>query len=247
MLLIDCGNTAIKCRLMKNNQVQDRQFVLREDLEFSGFAQYLESISTESIYLASVSSERAGQNIRELIQQIQPQVIFTQLFSMAELNGISSGYEDYTQLGVDRWLALVAATGLVEADVMIIDAGSAITIDLLSRRKGHLGGAILPGFKTEITKFKEMFPAVDFNHPDINKTSAPGNSTSLCINLSEESDTVLQIQRILLGWSNLLTQPTDILLSGQDAGLIAEQLLMPYQVVPDLVFIGMLKQIQLLG
>lgn len=247
MLLIDCGNTAVKCRWIQQVQVCDQLFPLHQDLKISSFAEYLNSISVHDIFLANVSNEEVCKKIIMLIQQAQPQAKFTQLFSLPQLNGIKNGYIDYTRLGVDRWLTLIAASELVDTDVAIIDAGSAITIDLLSRQKGHLGGAILPGFHTDENRFRSLFPAVDFSHPDIKKIETPGRSTESCINLSEIPVTVQQIQNILSDWMNLLEKPCSILLSGQDAGLMSERLPSSHRVVPDLVFIGMLKQIRLLG
>ena len=59
--------------------------------------------------------------------------------------GVRCGYADPSSLGVDRWLAVVAAYHLYQTSLLIVDAGSAMTLDLVSEDGRHLGGYILPG------------------------------------------------------------------------------------------------------
>jgi type III pantothenate kinase len=63
----------------------------------------------------------------------------------AEAFGVRIAYAEPARLGVDRWLALVAARRHFPGDVLIVDAGTAITFDLLAADGRHLGGLILPG------------------------------------------------------------------------------------------------------
>ncbi len=245
MLLLDIGNTAIKCRLIQEGTTEDRVFPLHKERALTVFSGYLQSLTVDNVYIACVASEASYRKITERINRQQPKVTCTRLFTQPELNGISNAYPDYSQLGVDRWLTLLAASQLVETDVMIIDAGSAITIDLLSRKNGHLGGAILPGFKTGITRFRQMFPSVDFKDPRIEETQFPGRSTTACINLSKIPVNFNQLQNIVNDWLGLLDHPCQILLSGQDALKISLNLNQPNRIVADLVFTGMLKQIQI--
>ncbi len=62
-----------------------------------------------------------------------------------ELAGVVCCYDDPKRLGVDRWLALVAAWRCVRGAVAVVDAGTAITVDLVDGRGQHLGGYIVPG------------------------------------------------------------------------------------------------------
>lgn len=61
--------------------------------------------------------------------------------------GVTIAYEHPARLGVDRWLALVAAHQICQGPVVILDAGTAITYDLLLGDGRHLGGLILPGIE----------------------------------------------------------------------------------------------------
>jgi type III pantothenate kinase len=62
--------------------------------------------------------------------------------------GLRVAYEDPSRLGVDRWLALLAAQGhWGSGSALIVDAGTAVTYDLLHDGGRHLGGLILPGIE----------------------------------------------------------------------------------------------------
>lgn len=49
------------------------------------------------------------------------------------------------QLGVDRWLAVLACRALGYRPAVVVDAGTATTVDLLDAQGRHLGGYIVPG------------------------------------------------------------------------------------------------------
>lgn len=61
--------------------------------------------------------------------------------------GVTNAYHDPRQLGVDRWVALIAARRHTAQPACVIDCGTAITIDVLADSGEHQGGVILPGFR----------------------------------------------------------------------------------------------------
>ncbi|HVL36519.1 MAG TPA: type III pantothenate kinase, partial [Burkholderiales bacterium] len=69
----------------------------------------------------------------------------------AERCGVKNGYERPEQLGPDRWAALIAARGLHAGPCLVVNAGTATTVDMLSADGSFLGGAILPG--VELMRF----------------------------------------------------------------------------------------------
>ena len=245
MLLIDCGNSATKCRLIVDQQCWDNTFILTQSPSLRAFRDFLKLHQPREIYLASVASDEITELVMRELSQSLPFAEITRLLTRAKLGRVKNAYQDYRRLGVDRWLTLLAAYKLASNDVVIIDAGSAITIDLLSRTSSHLGGAILPGFNTDRERFIRMFPSADFEHPDIASNDLPGRSTEACIQMSHFPVTFERINELLQDWIKLLKEPVKILLCGQDAGRISEQLERPHEVVSDLVFQGMLQQTQL--
>lgn len=59
--------------------------------------------------------------------------------------GVVNGYRDPTQLGSDRWAALVAAHRATPGHKLVVTAGTALTIDALTAEGLFLGGLIVPG------------------------------------------------------------------------------------------------------
>ena len=94
-----------------------------------------------------VISNVAGEGAHQLI------VNWTSIFEAVPLwlrgeparCGVRSRYDDPGQLGPDRWAALVAARALHDGDCVVVNAGTATTVDLLSAEGDFLGGVILPG------------------------------------------------------------------------------------------------------
>lgn len=62
--------------------------------------------------------------------------------------GITNGYREPEQLGVDRWFAMIGAYHLAGDVTCVVDCGTALTIDALGAGGQHLGGWILPGRQT---------------------------------------------------------------------------------------------------
>ena len=59
--------------------------------------------------------------------------------------GVTNGYDNPAQLGCDRWAALIAAWHQFGGACLVVNCGTATTIDALSPRGEFVGGLILPG------------------------------------------------------------------------------------------------------
>jgi len=70
---------------------------------------------------------------------------------LAEVEGawgdVTNAYRDVSQMGIDRWLALLAAYKKTQQTCLVVDAGSAVTVDLLGHNGRHYGGYIVPGLQ----------------------------------------------------------------------------------------------------
>lgn len=60
--------------------------------------------------------------------------------------GVVNQYLEPAQLGCDRWAALIAAWNMKRQGCLVINVGTAMTVDALSDHGEFLGGIILPGF-----------------------------------------------------------------------------------------------------
>ena len=90
---------------------------------------------------------------------------------------IENLYQSKETLGLDRLAAAVGAVTLFPGkDLLVIDAGTAITYDLIDKKKRFLGGNISPGLKTRfraLHQFTQRLPEIEQAEqwPDIGKTT----------------------------------------------------------------------------
>ena len=140
VLEIDVGNTSIKWRTLDAlGGVVDRGI---SDTEVNFLRSKISDVN--HIRLACVGSS----NIQEIINLEYPSKSLFVAQSTARCGQVINGYDDYRQLGVDRWLAVVAAYHYYQdknKDLCVIDCGTAITIDYVSKLGQYQGGYILPG------------------------------------------------------------------------------------------------------
>ena len=98
----------------------------------------------EEIFLASVAAPAMTRAMVERLTAMWP-VPLRQARTAASGSGVRNGYREPAQLGVDRWLAMVAAYGRFRTALCVVSAGTALTIDLVGADGQHAGGLILPG------------------------------------------------------------------------------------------------------
>lgn len=97
--------------------------------------------------------------------------------------GLTCGYREPERLGVDRWLALLAANARRsgQENFVVIDAGSALTVDICLATGQHCGGYIAPGLHMMIEALGVQTSGVGLQ--EISQQSlAPGSNTAEAVN-----------------------------------------------------------------
>lgn len=77
-----------------------------------------------------------------------------------EALGVRIAYAEPARLGVDRFLALLAAHARGDGPWLLVSVGSALTVDLLERDGSHVGGLIAPSPAHMRLALAERFPAL---------------------------------------------------------------------------------------
>ncbi len=76
--------------------------------------------------------------------------------------------ENPKKLGIDRLLNALAAYRRTKTSTIVIDFGTAITIDMVSKEGEFMGGLILPGIRTSayaLNKQTALLPEIDVKRP----------------------------------------------------------------------------------
>jgi len=144
-LLIDIGNTRIKWALQDGGLLQGGD-ALEHRMDSAAIGTMLERINTtpDRIVAANVAGDRFGALVGTAMREHwNLPVCFAA--TQPRAGTVRNGYDDYRQLGVDRWLAIIAAVDRFPGPLCIVDAGTAITLDAVAAGGAHLGGYIIPG------------------------------------------------------------------------------------------------------
>lgn len=143
-LLIDAGNTRIKWALVEGGECVCGGDVLTARV--NELALQLEDVGdVQQVWVSNVAGEAAARHIRDL--DLGPHVQPRFIVAKAEQCGVRNGYADPVQLGSDRWAALIAAWHLVGGHCLVVNSGTATTVDTLSASGEFQGGLILPGME----------------------------------------------------------------------------------------------------
>lgn len=143
ILLVDAGNTRIKWRLVADDAVQA---VLEEGaLGHDGIDTIGRLRERHRGPLRVVGSNVAGTAVAKRITAALGVDAVEWLRPAPQACGVRNLYDYPEQLGADRWAALIGARHTHAQASLVVTAGTATTVDLLSADGDFLGGLILPG------------------------------------------------------------------------------------------------------
>lgn len=145
VLLLDAGNTRLKWGVGENGKVVQTGHVTQERMRERGIAALTVRLPAriDAVIASNVAGASFGTRLAGVIgAQFGHEVHFVKTTNAA--CGVTNGYTQPRRLGVDRWMAIIGAWTELRRACLVVDAGTAVTIDALDRRGRHLGGQILP-------------------------------------------------------------------------------------------------------
>ncbi|CAH0993220.1 Type III pantothenate kinase [Sinobacterium norvegicum] len=176
-LLLDCGNTRIKWQLRAPDGIRAAGVVELATAEAAdALALLLDSWAVDAVAISSVRNKAATAEMAEgLKSRFSCRVFVAEVSACA--CGIENGYHQPQRLGVDRWMAAIGAYKKLSSAVVIVDAGSAITVDYVDARGVFRGGYIAPGLKLLCGALQLGTEDVHFSTDYDNKEMSAGLST----------------------------------------------------------------------
>ena len=151
--------------------------------------------------------------------------------------GVTNGYETPEQLGPDRWAALIAARSLHAGACLVVNAGTATTVDMLDADGRFAGGAILPG--VELMRFVLHEHTGRLPMQEGRYTEAPRNTLD-AIETGCRHAQAGAIERMYRSFREMHENPLCLLAGGAGAALM-DQLSMPRRHVENLVLEGLAR------
>lgn len=209
-LILDIGNSRTKVALYNQGELMINfpvdTFTAKDlDILLSDYP------GIECAILSSVKTEQ-----EELLQALKKNIPFYIELSHLIPLPIANAYETPETLGKDRIAAAVGAHQLYPSqNVLIIDAGTAITYDFVTGRGIYCGGFITPGLRMRfkaLNHFTDKLPLLEPSSPTIIEGTNTINSIRGGIQYGIEGET----ERIINFYSDRYGE-FEIILTGGDA------------------------------
>jgi type III pantothenate kinase len=172
--------------------------------------------------------------------------------SESRRDGLVNGYAEPTRLGADRWWALVAAWRRHRRAVMVVDAGTALTLDGVDADGRHVVGYLQPGREVQLRALEAhtgVAAAAAPGHPPRSGGAgpAPGEPSDLHGRLDTHGciDAALRLGQAALvevAWCRFVQdrpQARLLLTGGGAEGLLGELPELPFEYCPHLVLDGL--------
>lgn len=234
LLLIDAGNTSTKCCL----------YDIHSGYQLISATDALVKVSEiTAVVYSSVSDSEELKQILDAAEQHHISTIKAKVSS--ELAGLTCGYENVSNLGIDRWLAVIATDDLFQNEpAVIVDAGTAMTVDFITQRRDHLGGWIAPGLRLMQDSIVNKAPGV-FSDDSLNhnfETEVFANDTPKALLQGVRHCLLGSIERAVAELQNKVSsQITEVklVITGGDAEYLCKSVKYPVNHQPLLVFKGL--------
>lgn len=216
-LVIDIGNTSSKLAIFNHRElVHYQRFSELEPADIEGL------IHQYHVQNAAVSS--VNTDVQELKSFLEEKVNYVH-FNTAIDAGIRNHYESPSTLGLDRWAKVIAASQLFPArNCLMIDAGTCITYDTLTKSREYFGGSISLGIKMRfeaLNHYTERLPLLNWSEEE--KNIPAGSNTHHAIKNGVLQGVMHEIEGFIAA-ENKKSEQLTVIITGGDADFLNKQL-----------------------
>jgi type III pantothenate kinase len=256
-LLVDLGNTRLKWAWLnalgrpgRMHAAVHASAAAAERIDVKDFAALLPPLRAgDRVFAVSVATPVVR---RRFVAAVRKTDAAAPRFATSSLRiaGLRSGYREPWRLGADRWVALAGARPLAR-DVLVVDAGTAVTIDLLDATGRHHGGCILPGSGLMTGSLLEGTGGIRRRAGSRSGNAAAAalrrggagrvfaRSTREAVDAGAQLAIVAAIERAVVDAEERLGRRPQLLLTGGDAVRLARSLRIRHEIRPALVLEGL--------
>lgn len=235
ILALDAGNSRIKWGLW-----QDRGFIAQGAIATRDAAGLFDVLHVHQQPSAVIGSNVAGAPVGAEIERALPpwRRHVRWIDSRATQCGVTSHYVAPEQLGTDRWAALIGAHRRGVGASVVVDAGTAVTVDALTAQGDFLGGLILPGIELmaqALARGTAGLPLETGAYEDFPR------STMNAIHSGAVQAIAGAIERVAQALAARAQGAVQVLLCGGAAPSLAPRLSVPTVLAPALVLEGLVE------
>ena len=227
-LLMDIGNSRLKWGVLDDQAIRRTGHISQARIREQGLTALTSKLPrrVDTVFASNVAGTSFATRVSGVVgMHCATDVHFAR--SEREACGVLNSYRQPRRLGVDRWVAMIGAWTEVQDACLIVDAGTAVTIDAIVDEGQHLGGQIIPGIAT----MAESLAARTSDIPTIQRRAASqsrglemfASSTAAAVGHGASNALLGAIERAASAMQDTGLDPT-IVLTGGDASRILKSL-----------------------
>ncbi len=244
ILLLDAGNSRLKWAVLRNGQFEHGGAIAQSGSAIKEFASatWGDLDAPDAVMVANVAGEPLRRALNSWVKRhwkLTPDY----LVATAEQFGVLNAYAEPERLGIDRWLALLAARELHDGPLCVIDCGTALTIDVLAQDNRHLGGLIVPGIQLmrDALAGRSEIIRLQIEQATPQQVTLLGTDTGSAVSGGTLYAVVALIDRILADLRSEFGSQLHCILTGGDVPQLQSILSQSTQFEADLVLLGLAR------
>jgi type III pantothenate kinase len=246
ILLVDIGNTRVKWALLRGSRLSRMQ-ALAHERQAWGMHRVVRAVMRAApggvtrvvaVCVGGPVLERALAGAARARLRVDTEFVR----SARAAAGVRNGYRETWRLGADRWVGVIGAHHLAkDRPALVANVGTALTLDAVSPKGRHLGGAIVPGPATMVESLLAGTHGIRRRARGLraNDRSLFARETASALAAGARFAAAAFIDRAVIEATQRLKTRPLLLLSGGGAAAIRRALKTPAREIPDLVLHGL--------
>ncbi|MEH6503024.1 MAG: type III pantothenate kinase [Cycloclasticus sp.] len=234
-LFIDRGNTALKWQVLEGGALRVAG-AANNNIPLGEALGQLSGSNYSAVFVSSVGEDDFCKNLSKwAADQGHASPVFFK--SSPQACGVANAYDEPSQLGVDRWLAMIAAHNKYSGMLCVVDSGTALTMDFINNEGLHLGGFIVPG--AELMKSSLLDNTQKITLQVTHPAGQLGKNTTAAVSLGIQQMLRAFVLQQLAEMEIKHQQKITLIITGGHAKELTENLSVTGHIESDLVFQGM--------
>jgi len=232
-LVIDIGNTLAKLAVFNESQMIN--FIAVPNIS----AESVEKLLDTNLYVHSAIIASVSKMDTALISWLQSRLRVIFLDNGTPLP-FKNKYHTTATLGYDRVAAVAGASSFFPGhDVLVINAGTCITYDLITSKNEYLGGSISPGIHMRFKAMHTFTSKLPFIKPDLDTcTELIGKNTETSLKSGVQNGVLCEVDGIIDNYKSLFPE-LKVVVSGGDYKYFDKTLKNNIFATPNIVLTGL--------
>ncbi len=246
-LLLDVGNTRLKWGVLEDEQIHRTGHIAMQKIRDEGLGVLTSRLprSVDTVHVSNVAGATFATRLSGVLgMHCGCEVHFAKTARRA--CGVRNAYRQPRRMGVDRWVAMIGAWAELGSACIVVDAGTAVTIDAIDGDGQHLGGQIFPGVRLMLEALAAStsdIPAVGARLRATTGLDMFGDTTSKAVQHGAWNAVTGAIDRAVTTLRSNAYDPVVILTGGDAARMLAALGTEPLH-RPNLVLQGLARMLQ---